>query len=380
MSKKVRYIALLISIAGALLIGLLARLNWVDNSVEPQQPLVPISVIDSSATSLPPRVQAAGRLILAADAESIVPILDANPLLMSADDGNKEWLPDTMVIGVHINGEATAYPIGFLSLHEVINDTVGSEPVVVTWCPLCFSAVIYSRKVEDETRTFRVSGYLFESNLVLEDLQTRTLWSQLSGLSVRGGTGRQRLSALPFQFITWAEWQALYPQTKIISGKLSENPTGFDYYNDPYANYYGGGVTGLGRTTSTDERLPAKTIVIGLDFDSEVVAVPYNAIYAQGFLQLNIGTQPIIIFMNSTTATTALFSAEYDGDILQFYQAEDGTFRDEKTNSIWHPQTGIAESGGFAGEALTQLPFRSGFWFAWADHYPNTQVWGVDYP
>ena len=38
-----------------------------------------------------------------------------------------------LVIGVEINGESKAYPIGPLRSREMVNDVVGGVPVLVTW-------------------------------------------------------------------------------------------------------------------------------------------------------------------------------------------------------------------------------------------------------
>lgn len=37
------------------------------------------------------------------------------------------------VIGVSVNGESRAYPIPFLSRHEIVNDTVGGRHIAATW-------------------------------------------------------------------------------------------------------------------------------------------------------------------------------------------------------------------------------------------------------
>ena len=37
------------------------------------------------------------------------------------------------VLGLSINGDHRAYPLPYLSQHEIVNDVVGGEPVAVTW-------------------------------------------------------------------------------------------------------------------------------------------------------------------------------------------------------------------------------------------------------
>jgi hypothetical protein len=41
--------------------------------------------------------------------------------------------PSERVLGVALNGEAKAYPLRILNWHELVNDSVGGRPVLVTW-------------------------------------------------------------------------------------------------------------------------------------------------------------------------------------------------------------------------------------------------------
>lgn len=37
------------------------------------------------------------------------------------------------VLGLEVGGDARAYPLRILSWHELVNDTVGGRPVLVSW-------------------------------------------------------------------------------------------------------------------------------------------------------------------------------------------------------------------------------------------------------
>ena len=41
--------------------------------------------------------------------------------------------PDDRIFGVHINGESKAYPLRIVNAHEMVNDTVGGEPISLMW-------------------------------------------------------------------------------------------------------------------------------------------------------------------------------------------------------------------------------------------------------
>ncbi len=123
--------------------------------------------------------------------------------------------PEERVIGVIINGDARAYPIPILSNHEIVNDIVGGEPVAITWCPLCYTALVFSRNVEgwDEPLSFGVSGKLLYNTLVMYDRQSNTLWSQLYGAAVEGDLAGRTLAVFPSVNTEWAAWQSQYPDS-----------------------------------------------------------------------------------------------------------------------------------------------------------------------
>jgi hypothetical protein len=126
------------------------------------------------------------------------------------------------VIGVTIGDEARAYPLKTLNWHEVVNDTLGGVPIVVTYHPLCDSAVVFDRRVNDEVREFHVSGLLYESNLVMfdaqEDPSQESLWCQLQFRAIAGPAAEAgaTLVVLPAVVTTWGAWHAQYPETTIL--------------------------------------------------------------------------------------------------------------------------------------------------------------------
>lgn len=92
-----------------------------------------------------------------------------------ASNAASAWLKDDdLVLGITVNGEARAYPIRIMNWHEIVNDRIGSTSVVITYCPLCGSGVAF----ETHDR-FGVSGLLYQSDVLLYDHKTESLWSQL---------------------------------------------------------------------------------------------------------------------------------------------------------------------------------------------------------
>ena len=91
-----------------------------------------------------------------------------------------------LVVACSAGGEAFAYPINILNFHEMVNDTTGGIPLLATYCPQCFSGVVFSREVDDQTITFENTSALYQSDLVMYDHQTGSYWFQ-----VGGGAGRR---------------------------------------------------------------------------------------------------------------------------------------------------------------------------------------------
>lgn len=143
---------------------------------------------------------------------------------------------EAMVLGVVLNDESKAYPIQILKWHEVVNDTIGDVPVLVTYTALTGTAKVYRRRVNGVQTTFGVSGKLYNSNLVMYDHYKGNLWQQLSGQALVGPAAlrHETLRSLPVTVTTWGRWKKSHPQTRVLSDQ-----TGYekDYTEDPYPNY-----------------------------------------------------------------------------------------------------------------------------------------------
>ena len=142
--------------------------------------------------------------------------------------------PTDRVIGITVNGESRAYPINILNWHEVVNDQIRGVPVSVTYCPLCGTGLVYQAKVRGRTLKFGVSGLLYNSDVLLYDRQTETLWSQILSKAVNGPMKGQKLTMVPSSQTSWSSWLKKQPNTKVLS-----TDTGFsrDYRRSPYGDY-----------------------------------------------------------------------------------------------------------------------------------------------
>lgn len=163
-----------------------------------------------------------------------------DPAFLAAE--NAAYLdPDDLVIGLQVNGEARAYPLRILVWHELINDTIAGRPVLVTYCPLCHSAMVFDRQVGGSVREFGVSGLLYNSNVLLYDRQPRdrdsSLWSQAEMRAVIGPAAKEQLTLdlLPADLTSWHDWRSRHPTTRVLS---EETGHARNYRRTAYASYF----------------------------------------------------------------------------------------------------------------------------------------------
>ncbi|MBE2224203.1 MAG: DUF3179 domain-containing protein, partial [Anaerolineae bacterium] len=187
-----------------------------------------------------------------------IPSID-DPQFVSINEAT-EWLADNEpVIALEINGDARAYPLQVLTWHEITNDTVGDVPVIVTFCPLCNSALVFDRRVGDQTFEFGVSGLLRNSDLIMYDRTTETLWQQFTGEAIIGDLVGEQLAFVPSGLVSFAEFREAYPE-----GIVQSRETGFSrsYGQNPYAGYDTIGQNPFLFTGEIDGRLPAMERVV----------------------------------------------------------------------------------------------------------------------
>lgn len=193
--------------------------------------------------------------------------------------GADAWLrDDDRVLGLTRGGDVRAYPIRILNWHEIVNDRVDGEPLLVTWCPLCGSGVAYDPRVPRHVDglVFGVSGLLFNSDVLLYDRTTESLWSQLEHRAVSGPLRGTVLETLFLRDTTWADWRARHPDTKVLARpRFPDGRLRAEYGRNPYAGYV------LDRNLmfpvgARDRRFHPKEEVFGLVVDGTAVAWPFS--------------------------------------------------------------------------------------------------------
>ena len=308
------------------------------------------------------------------------------PKFVSVNEAN-EWLKDREpVVFVQVNEDARAYPIQILIWHEIVNDIVGDEPLIISFCPLCNTAIAFKRTLNGQILNFGTTGRLRYSNLIMYDRQTETWWQQATGDAIAGEHTGAQLEFYPASMISWGDFKTSYPHGKVLSretGRLRDyghNPyIGYDDVNNPPFLYQG---------PATPDRLPPVARVLTIELNDEAVAYPYEALEKIGAVNDTIGGEAVVILWQTGTVspldsattssgrdvgTAAAFSRQLNGQTLSFSFTE-GKLIDDQTNSEWNV-LGQALAGEFKGKQLTPIVSINHFWFSWAAFKPETRVY-----
>jgi len=311
-----------------------------------------------------------------------IPAID-DPQFESIADGDL-WLVDSEPVQVvDINGEVKAYPLGILIWHEIVNDTVGGVPVVVTYCPLCNSALTFNRRLGDRLLDFGVSGNLRFSDMIMYDRQTETWWQQLEGVGIIGDLVNQQLMVLPSPVVSWEQFKMAHPDATVLSRDTGYNRR---YGNNPYSLYDTGSLFLF--TGSTDARLKALDRVVAIDEGGETVAFPFDVLSEERVVSYTLGGKDLVVFFQAGT-NSALDASNISvgrdvgatnvfrrivGEQQLTFEASDTGFIDNETGTTWN-LLGQGLTGPLAREQLEAVAHGNHFWFAWGVFKPDTVVY-----
>ncbi len=248
-------------------------------------------------------------------ARDCIPSID-NPKFVSAETATHVG-DDELVITLSYKGQHRAYPSQILDHHEIVNDKVAGDALAITWCPLCGSAVGVERTVAGEITEFGVSGVLYNSDLVLYDRATETLWDQIEAKGVVGSMTDVKLTLVPVSMSTWGKWRGKHPDTVVLSAD-----TGFeyDYTQDRYAEYRDS--TRLFMPVSaSDERVHAKTVVFGFELPSGPIAFAQSLLQDGGDYRHDLGGEEAVVTLHNDDKVTLQLGEQTHHPIRVFWFA-----------------------------------------------------------
>jgi len=246
-----------------------------------------------------------------------------------APDQAKWAAPDTTVVGVAVGGEAHAYPIAILEYHQIANDVIGGVPVAVTYDPLAGVPLAFRRVLDGRQLHFGVSGLLYNSNFLLYDRETSSLWSQFEGRAIAGELAGKRLERVRAVQEDYGSWLAAQPKTQVLAPPAPEQ---IDYGSSPFEAYAAEDDVHY-PILAKDRRFHAKELVVGAVVGGKARAYLASLVSREG----------------------GRIEDEFQGRKIQIEYASDlGVFR-------W--------------SAPADVEITEAYWFAWKAFHPDTEIW-----
>jgi hypothetical protein len=247
-----------------------------------------------------------------------------------------EWIEDNeLVLALEWKGVKRVYPLQILVFHEIANDVVGGDELLITYCPLCGSGIAYERMIEVDgeriVTRFGTSGKLFNSNLIMYDELTETYWQQIDGKAIVGDLAGQELREITIDTVVWRDWKREHEDSEV----LSQN-TGFNrpYGKDPYGTYYEDSFLFF-PVENSDDRIHAKTPIVGIEVDGVYKAYRKEDVKSEGVVEDSV-----------------------NGVNVKLEQLGDGR---------------VVITSSDTGEEIVK---EEDFWFAWYAFHPETELYG----
>jgi hypothetical protein len=258
------------------------------------------------------------------------------PHFVSAVDAQAFLKATDRVLGVEIDGVARAYPVRILNYHEIVNDNFDGAGVLISYCPLCGTGMAFRSSADGRDYSFGVSGLLYNSDVLMYDRQTESLWSQILGRALSGSARGTELQSIPVIHTSWKEWSDMQPLSEVLSTQ-----TGYlrEYSRDPYPGYADSGRIWFS-VANRDRRYSTKEWVIGLEVDGQTRAWPFSEL-------------------------DKLWKTEPHKAYLEDH------IRGQRLRIYYQPESRSVRITDDQGRLLNGI---SAFWFAWIAFHPDTEV------
>lgn len=277
--------------------------------------------------------------------------------LRMADAASNQVGLDKLVVGVALNGEARAYPIQFIGYHHQVRDTVGGQPVMVTYCTVCRTGRVFLPKVEGQAETFRLVG-MDHFNAMLEDARTGSWWRQATGEAVAGPLRGQILPEIASTQASLGEWLRLHPNSRVM-----QPDTVFSEEYDAMKTYDTG--KGRGKLTGTDSlSWQDKSWVVGVELGNASKAFDWNRLKQERILYDRVGDQPVLVALAADTVSFVVFERP---DTTTVFTLENDTLRSGA--GAWN-LLGQSARPGVAD--LKKAQAYQEFWHSWNTFHPHT--------
>jgi hypothetical protein len=279
---------------------------------------------------------------------------------------------DDKVLSVTIDGATRAYPIRTMGYHHIVNDTVGGQPIAVTYCTLCHTGLVWSRVMDGRTLYFRLAG-INNGNALLRDEQTSSIWQQSTGIAIFGPLKGRQLGLVHSDELTFSQWRGEHPEGLVLKPEAKFAA----HYEDKDWEQEAEKTRTVVDTAKTG--IGPHELMLGVTAGGESKAYPVKAILATRLIEDEVGGVPVLLVVGPDKASIRVFKARTAEAGMTFLLTAEGSavagsvMQDAETKSDWSFE-GCAIAGKLAGVCLAPVDANKDYWFDWMNHHRGTRV------
>jgi len=275
---------------------------------------------------------------------------------------------NAVIIGIVSNGVAKAYPLVYLGYHHKIQDSVGTLPVLVTYCTMCRTGRVYSPVINGKRQQFRLVGAR-HYNAIIEDADTKTWWYQATGYAAVGKLKGKHLQELPYEQSTLSAWLSKHPGSII----LQPDPHYTSDYND-LKDYDRKQAVDKDSTLKNKDTIIRKSWVLGIIVNGQAKAYDWKNLVKKRLVNDHINQTQLLVCIEKDSLTFHAFNVLINEKPLHFNLNAAGQLTDQETASIWN-WDGLAISGTLKDSQLVKVQAYQEYWHSWKHFHPNTLFW-----
>jgi uncharacterized protein DUF3179 len=273
-----------------------------------------------------------------------------------------------VIIGVVNDGVAKAYPVVYLGYHHKVQDNVGNEPVLVTYCTMCRTGRVYSPVINGVRQNFRLVGAR-HYNAIIEDEGTKTWWYQATGNAAVGKLKGSHLRELPYEQSTLSAWLSKHPGSLI----LQPDQNYVSDYND-LKNYDRIQAVDKDSTLKNKDTLMRKSWMLAVIVNGQAKAYDWRHLFSKRIFNDQVNKTSLLVAIEKDSLTYHAFNSTVNGKALHFKLDTAGMLTDQETASVWD-WDGLSTAGTLKGSRLTKIQAYQEYWHSWKHFHPGTLFW-----
>lgn len=272
-----------------------------------------------------------------------------------------------LIIGIAIKNESKAYPVEIIGYHHQVKDTVGGEPVIVTYCTVCRTGRVYSPFIKNRFEQFRLVG-MDHFNAMFEDATTKSWWRQENGIAITGPLKGTQLKEIPSTQMTLKDWLALHPNSLVLQPDKN-----FKTKYDSLKGYDEGTIKGSLEHADTAS-WKRKSWIIGVTVNNISKAYDWNELVKKKIIEDSIHGYPLLVTIAADRKTFYVLNRKINNQVLNFYIDTNNILTDKQTHSQWSA-SGVCAAGTLKGMLLQVVQSYQEFWHSWQTFHPQTETY-----